>query len=92
MTDRDREDPLGIEADRAKAGETDPDEGPPMAQMATTYGTSFVQSEEQAEGIATEPSQPTGPAGGNSGNPGGAAGSNPVSGSQQHINPGGKPR
>lgn len=54
MPDEKSRDPLGAEHDRRKMDEDIPKEGPPVAQMATTYGSSLVTSEEQAERIATD--------------------------------------
>ena len=55
MTDHARNDPLGVEADHEKA-EGRPKEGPPVAKMATTYGSSFVTDEDQADAIAADES------------------------------------
>lgn len=56
MSEEDRHDPLETEHDRAKRGEGLPKEGPPVSQMATTFGSSFVGSEEEAEEIARDAS------------------------------------
>ena len=50
----DHDDPLGAEHEPRNLGEDVPEEGPPVSQMATTYGSSMVTSEEHAEKIATE--------------------------------------
>ena len=77
--DRERvTDPLGVERDHAKADDDLPKPGPPMARMATTYGSSFVTSEEQADSLATEPSPPAGPPLGDGGDPGGASNAAPA--------------
>ena len=93
MTD-DREhvtDPLGVERDHAKADDDLPKQGPPMAQMATTYGSSFVDSQEEADQLATEPSPSAGPPLGDGGDPGGASNAAPVERPpQQTINPSGE--
>lgn len=52
----DRDDTLGVEQDRRKLDqEAPPEEGPPVAPMGSTYGTQFVESEEQARQVASEP-------------------------------------
>lgn len=87
------DDPLGVEDDHDKRGDELPREGPPVAQMATTYGSSFVESDDQADAVAAEPSGPTGPPAGDGGNPGGAADSGPVEPMpQKTLDPGGADR
>jgi hypothetical protein len=54
MPTSDRSDPLGVEPDRRKLEDDVTDEGPPVSRMATTYGSSFVTSEEQARQLAAE--------------------------------------
>lgn len=56
MTDDSARERLDTEHNRAKRGEGLPKEGPPVSQMATTFGSSFVGSEEEAEEIAREAS------------------------------------
>jgi hypothetical protein len=64
------------------------DAGPPVEQMATTYGSSLIRSQDQADAIADAGSPPTGPAGGDGGNPGGAADSTPAERpAQKVVNP-----
>ena len=48
MSDSQARDPLGAENDRRKLEGEITDEGPPVAQMASTYGSSLVTSEEHA--------------------------------------------
>ena len=58
--------------------------------MATTYGSSFVNSEEQADELATESSGAVGPPMGDGGNPGGPTNLAPVERApQQTLDPGG---
>ncbi len=48
------DDVLGVEEDRRKLDqEAPPEEGPPVAQMATTYGSSLVDSE-HADRLASD--------------------------------------
>ncbi len=56
MTDDRLDDPLGVEADEEKR-EGASKEGPPVGQMATTYGSSFIGSEEEAEAVASQGTQ-----------------------------------
>ena len=54
MADHD-DDILDSERDRRKLDqEAPPEEGPPVSQMATTYGSSLVESEEQADRLASD--------------------------------------
>ena len=48
------DDPLALEEDHAKERRPVSEEGPPVAQMASTFGSSFVESEEHAEAIAAD--------------------------------------
>ena len=54
MGQEERSDPLGVEDEQRKLEHEVPEEGPPVAQMATTHGTVFVTSEEQAEQLADD--------------------------------------
>jgi hypothetical protein len=55
MSDTDHRDPLGVEEDREKRrGEARDTAGPNVAQMATTYGSSFIGSEDEAEALASD--------------------------------------
>ena len=54
MEDHD-DDVLGVREDRHKLDQEAPSvEGPPVSQLATTYGSSFIESEEQAERVASD--------------------------------------
>ena len=47
--------PTGIDDDRRKLeGEAEEAEGPPVARMATTYGTAFADSEADARRLASD--------------------------------------
>jgi len=86
-------DPLGVERDHAKAAGDLAEEGPSLAQMATTYGSSFVDSDDQAARLASEPSADrAGPSLGDDGNPGGAANTGPVERPPQQTIDGSPPR
>ncbi len=56
MTDHDdtHHDPLDVEHDHQKRGPGLDDQGPPVAQLASTFGSSFVTDADQAERIADD--------------------------------------
>ena len=54
MSESQTSDPLGAEHDRRKMEGEITDEGPPVAQMATTFGSSMITSEEHAEQLVAE--------------------------------------
>lgn len=47
-------DPLGVEHDKRKGDEDLPKEGPPVARMASTYGTAFATDEAHADELASD--------------------------------------
>jgi hypothetical protein len=56
MPDDDRHDPLRVDEDREKLDHPDPETGPPVSKMATTYGSSFVTDADQADRLAADES------------------------------------
>ncbi|HET7646384.1 MAG TPA: hypothetical protein VFM03_07845 [Candidatus Limnocylindria bacterium] len=56
MTDRDdiHGDPIAVDEFHGKHGTDVDGGGPPVAQMASTFGSSFVRDAEQAERIADD--------------------------------------
>ncbi len=55
MTDHDEgHDPLGVDHDHEKRGPDLEKEGPPVAQLASTYGSSFVTDADQAARIGQD--------------------------------------
>jgi hypothetical protein len=54
MPDDDRNDPLGVDEDRDKLDQPDPLTGPPVSRLATTYGSSFVTDQDQAERLSSD--------------------------------------
>jgi hypothetical protein len=53
MTKDSKHDPLGVDADRSKRHDADPDTGPSVSQMATTHGTVFATDADDAERLAS---------------------------------------
>ena len=54
MSESQARDPLGTERDRRKLEGEITDEGPNVAQMASTFGSSMVTSEEHAEALIAD--------------------------------------